>query len=70
MATHLPLPFIQYAREISAWLCVRIAPLGSFLHAHFTLNGLWILAIVLLLELPLVFLFSHAPLNLLLRPRK
>lgn len=70
MATHLPLPFIQYAREISAWLCTRISPMDAFLSAHFLLNSLWVLALVLLLEIPLVLLLAHTPLKALWSGRR
>ena len=66
MATHLPLPFIQGARSVSGWICARAAWLGTFLSEHAMLNGLWILAIVLLMEIPLVLLFSRTPLKVLL----
>jgi hypothetical protein len=70
MATHLPLPFIQYAREFSAWLCVRVSSMGAFLSAHFLLNSLWILALVILLEIPLVLLLAHTPLKALWSGRR
>lgn len=66
MATHLPLPIIKLSRDVTAWISGYIPALDCFLSSHFMVKSLWILAIVLLFEIPLIFLFMHTPLKVLI----
>lgn len=66
MATHLPLPIVKFAKETAAWVAGCLPAFGGFLGRHPLVDCLWRLAIVLLMEVPVVILFMHTPLKVLL----
>jgi hypothetical protein len=66
MATHLPLPIVKFAKDAAAWVAGCLPAFGGFLAHHPLVDCLWRLAIVLLLEVPIVLLFMHTPLKVLL----
>lgn len=71
MATHLPLRIVKVSKDLAEWVAGCMPSLAGFLSHHPMVDGLWLLAIVLFLEIPIVLLFMHTPLTVLLgKPRK
>ena len=69
MATHLPFPLIKLTEGIYEATLGRIPLANDFLLSHGMLKSLTLLSVLLVIEFPIVWLFTHTRLCILLGRR-